>query len=125
MIKFNIFIFLPLITIFSATHCMITEFKYAPHICSPDFKTTAQRNLINQWIEEYPTANIDTSNIKQSIVIFRDATQEEQQGRCFYYAINKITGNTTILNIYVNPSWNNKKISTINISLCKLIKLYT
>ena len=102
-------IFISLLCINGMTHCMLTEFKYKPITQQSDLATTIQRDRIGKWVqfsekrELSPIANIS---------IIRNATQQEQQGTCFNYALAQTTGTSIPLRLYEDSPY---QTSTINI----------
>ena len=102
-------IFMLLLCIHGTMHCMLAEFKYKPLTQQPDLATTIQRDRIGKWVRFSEKREIPAI---ADITIMRNATQQEQQGTCFNYALAQTTGNTIPLTLYEDPQC---QTSTINI----------
>ncbi len=108
--QIKLFIAVFFITSFTANSCMLSEFKHKPITQQPDSLAAHHRDYISKWIKFAERGEL---NPIKDVTIVRDATEEEQQGRCFNYAIAQITGNTTPLKLYKKK--NGRQKSTINV----------
>jgi hypothetical protein len=88
---------------------MLTEFKYKPLSQQPDIATTIQRDRIGKWVRFSEKREMPAI---ADITIIRSATQQEQEGTCFNYALAQTTGNTIPLTLYEDSPY---QTSTINI----------
>lgn len=103
LIKHSIAIFL-CITNFTANYCMLTQFKIEPIIYNHE--TDNIRDSVTKWIEEDDPASLAIIQKNNDIIKFKEATQEEKNGKCITYAINKITNGTAPLALYTNNTSN-------------------
>src|SRR5437879_4532293 len=94
MKNYCLLIFLLSISSFHGIYSMIREFQYKP-IIQPSCSFNI-RDVITDWTND----KVPTETIKHIITIKREATQEEQQGKCIRYAINTITKSTAPIKLY-------------------------
>ena len=72
------------ITHFTTNHCMLTEFTHKPLSQQPERLITIHRDRIEKWLQ---FSERGTLNPIKDITVVRQATEKEQQGTCFNYAI--------------------------------------
>jgi hypothetical protein len=92
MLKLHSLIALVSIASLNFTYCMLSEFKYTPWKQCVNDEVSKKREEINELSERGEETKIVD-------VVIRKATEQEQEWKCFNYAMHKITGNTTPLQL--------------------------
>lgn len=97
MSKLHSFILLLSIISLNSTYCMLSKLKYTPWVQCHNDEVSKRREEIHALFEKGEATKIT------DITIIRQPTEREreQDWRCFNYAIHKITGSVTPLQLHI------------------------
>jgi len=91
---------------------MLSTFTYEPYSQQPDLKTDIHRTDVERWVKFSERGQLRPI---RDITIVRESTAQEQERRCFDYAINQVIDDIPPLMMYKKQNKQNKQKSTITI----------